>query len=479
MVLNIQQINNHPQLGVDEIYYFDYALKSPSLGVRIGEQVGVEAMTTAGCRGIEIWPEELIPECGDPQPDPNQLWQSGYNVMFQHPPAYFTITAVGGKVMSSLPGVHNKLTAYRLVGVLWLIAGMSLLWYALGLLGVGVISKAALVSLLGAPTAAVYVAASVHAGNARLIGGCLLLVALLLWEKGRWRWWSVPAVSGIAVWLSLNNAFAVGAIVAYLAYRAWKDEDRRRDLLVTATSSLAVAVVSVVGWQAWQNYRKLADVQDLPIHQVSWGESGFQWQQIDDELRAVFTPFRDQWLQTWEVLTPLSGIADIGLILLMATTLVATSDKSTFRYFTAGVVTAMVGAGVVTMLSTFGAGYNYFQLTPARHGLALLPLAAVAITPAILRIDLARFATIALAVAIFAAVAYGVLADAKAPQEFEVVQAVRQSQQEQTLLNQQQLISEQEQLIADQREFIGEQEDMLNSYRCRSRIDVELVSGRC
>lgn len=70
VVLSVWEVDSHPQLGVDEIYYYDYALKSPSLGIRIGEQVGTEAMTTAACRGIESWPQELIPECGDPPPPP-------------------------------------------------------------------------------------------------------------------------------------------------------------------------------------------------------------------------------------------------------------------------------------------------------------------------------------------------------------------------------------------------------------------------
>ena len=423
VALAVRQIDIHPQLGVDEIYFFDNALKSPSLGIRIGEQVGTEAMTIAACRGIEVWPHDLIPACGDSDPDPNQLWQDGYNVTFQHPPLYFSITAIGGEVMGWLPGVNNKLTAYRLMGVVWLAAGMGLLWYALGLAKLPLVGKAAVVALLGAPPMAVYTAASVHAGNAQLTGGALLLVALLLWESGRWRWWAVPAAAAVAVWLNLNNAAAVGALVAYLAYKAWSNQDRRHHLVRTAASSFAVAVVSVIGWQAWQDHRKLADVEDLPVHQVTWGESGFQWQQVDDELRAVFTPFRNQWIHTWDVLTSLTGVADIGLIVLMGTTVAVTANKSTYRYFTAGVVTAMVGFGVVTMVSTYAAGYNYFQLTPARYGLALLPFAGVAIVPALRRFPLAKICTVLVAAATFAAIAYGVITSASAPNDADLAAA--------------------------------------------------------
>lgn len=486
VVFSVWEVDSHPQLGVDEIYYYDYALKSPSLGVRIGEQVGAEAMATAACRGVEIWPEDLIPECGDPQPDPNQLWQSGYNVAFQHPPPYFALTAWGGEVMSWLPRVDDKLHAYRLVGAVWLVAGMALLWYALGLAGLGTMARVALVALLGAPPAALYVSTSVHAGNAQLVGGAIVLVALLLWESKRWPWWSVPVACGAAVWLNFNNASAVGAVVAYLAYRAWRDRGTENRLLITSATSFAVTVVSVIGWQAWQNHRKLADVQDLPIHQVIWGESGFQWQQIDDELRAVFTPFRDQWIPTWDVLTPLNGIADIGLLVLMGATLAVTAKRSSHRYLTAGVVTAMAGFGVVTMLSTYAAGYNYFQLTPARYGLALLPLAAVAVTPAIRRIALARLATVAVALATTGAVAYGIFASVAPTPDADVAEAIRMSQQElilldqeRTIANQQQHISEQEQLIDDQQQLIDDTDALLNQYRCQSGIDAHLVPEGC
>ena len=478
-LLSIQQTSDHQPLGVDEIYYFDYALKSPSLGIRIGEQVGTEAMTTAGCRGIEIWPEEMIPECGDPRPDPNQLWQEGYNVTFQHPPAYFTLTAIGGEAMSRFPGVDNKLTAYRLMGVVWLLAGMWVLWYALGLIGLDTITRAALVCLLAAPPALVYTSASVHAGNTQLVGGGLLLTALMLWESGRWRWWSVPIAGGAVVWLNLNNASAVGALVAFLAYKAWRDRGQKNDLIITAVSSFAVAVASVIGWQSWQNHRKIADIQDLPIHQVTQGDSGFQWQQIDDELRAVFTPFRDHWIQTWDVLTPLSGIADIGLIVLLGATLAVTSVKATPRYLVAGVVTAMVGTGVVTMLSTYVAGYNYFQLTPSRYGFALLPFAAIAITPSLRHIALARMSVVVLAFAMSAAVAYGVVTGSTPTPDADLTEAVRQSQQVQTIDDQQQLIGEQEQLIDDQQQLIGEKDSLINLYRCQTGIDIDLVPGGC
>ena len=471
VAMSVQQTYSHEQLGVDEIYYFDYALKSPSMGIRIGEQVEYEAMSIAGCRGIELWPKEMIPECGDIQPDPSQLWQNGHNVAFQHTPVYFTLTAVGGEAIDRLPGVDDKLTAYRLVGAAWLISGMSLLWCALGLAGLNVLSRLALVSLLAAPPALIYTSASVHAGNSQLVGGALLLVALLLWEAKKCQWWLVPLASGLAVWLNLNNASAVGALVAYLVFRSWRDRRQKNDLILTASSSFFVAVISVTVWQLWQNHRSISDVGDLPIHLVTSGPSGFQWQQIDDEMRAVFTPFRDQWIQTWDLLTPLNGIADIGLVAMMAATLAVTVARSTSRYVVAGVFTAMIGMGVITTVSTYFAGYNYF-LTPSRYGLALLPFAAIAIVPAIRKVTSARLMTYGLAIGMCVAVFYGVISEAKPALDVDVSYELRQTQYERQIDVQQRLIEDQEQLI-------GRQEELINLYRCQKKIDLELVLGGC
>ena len=479
VALTVKQIDIQPQLDVDEIYYLDYALKSPSLGIRIGEQVGTEAMAIAGCQGIELWPVEIIPECGDPQPDPDQLWQQGYNVAFQHPPAYFTLTSLGGKVLSWFPGVNNKLTAYRLMGAGWLVAGMSLLWYALSLAGgLNTASKTALVALLGAPPVVLYGAAAVYPGNTMLVGGGLVLVALMLWEADRWPWWAVPAASGLAMGLNLNNASAVGAVVVYLAYMAWRHRDQMSHLLAAAATSFLVAVGWVVAWQVWQDHRKLADAQDLPIHQFTQGQSGFQWQRLDDELRAVFTPFRNQWIQTWEVLTSLGGIADIGLIFMMGAALAVTARRSPHRSFTAAVVIAMVGFGVVTMLSTYAAGYNYFQLTPARYGVPLLPLAAIAITPAIRQIPLARLGTIALAVATGAALFYGVFTSAST-RNADVTEALRRALQEHQIQSQQQLITEQGQQLESQQQLITEQENLLIELRCQSVSLFDPIPEEC
>ena len=132
------QVRDHPQLSpIDELQHFDYTLKSPSVGVRVGEVFGTEAMKVVACRGIDQYGWEAgspyLPECGDLHPDPGLSPGHGFNTAYQHPPPYYTLTALIGKVVLLLPGVESPLLAYRLVGAAWLASGLASIWYALGL----------------------------------------------------------------------------------------------------------------------------------------------------------------------------------------------------------------------------------------------------------------------------------------------------------------------------------------------------------
>ncbi|MCY3910112.1 MAG: hypothetical protein OXF99_01280 [bacterium] len=418
------QVRDHPQFSpLDEIQHFDYALKSPSAGVRTGEHFGLETMRVVACRGL-AWPgwapgSPRWSECGDPLPDPTRSHSNGYNTAYQHTPVYYTATALAGDVVVRLPGIDSTLVAYRLVGAAWLAAGLLLVWYALGLVNVGIWGRAAVVGLLGVSPVVVHGSAFLNPDATAILGGGVVLVALLKWELGKWPWWSVAAASFVAVGLKLTNASAVGVVVLYLAFRIWQQREKliqerlwvhaRQRVLVAVTSTL-VTLASVLAWRLWQGYRQLDEEKSLPIF-TNLRHSSFQWTSLDDQLRAVVTPFRDQWIPAVlprSVLAPLGGIADIGLLVLLAAAVAIAAVKSAQRALVAGVFAAMVGMGVVTMI-TFHLALGLDSLTPGRYGLALLPFAAVAVAPVMRRHVMARVLVGAVACATAAAMLHGVL----------------------------------------------------------------------
>ena len=361
------QLRDHPSLSpIDELQHLDYALKSPSAGVRVGERLGSDALQTVACRGID-WPgwevgSPLLPGCGDPQPEQSLAPEGWYNTAYLHTPVYYSATALVGEVVVSLGGggggrEQSPVTAYRLVGVLWLAAGLWLLWLALGMVHVGVWHRAAVVGLVGVSPVVVHGSAFLNPDATALLGGGLVLVALLKWESGRWPWWYLAVASAAAVWLKHTNAAAVGAVIVYLGIRLWQERHRlashqvrarARQQLQAASASGLAAIVSVLGWRLWQRYRQLGTESDLPIY-ANQRHDSFQWTSLDEKLRAALTPFRDQWIPSElprSVLAPLAGIADLGLLVLLGTALAVTAAKLAHRALVGGVVVSLVSVWV-------------------------------------------------------------------------------------------------------------------------------------
>lgn len=419
----VLQVRDQESLSpIDELQHFDYTLKAPSAGVRIGEQYGVEAMETVACRGIDSpnWEagSSLLPACGEPQPNSVLAPEGGYNTAYLHPPVYYSATALIGEAIVRV-GEVSPLTAYRVVGVLWLVAGLALVWLALGWVHVGVWQRAAVVGLLGVSPMVVHASAFINPDATALLGGGLVLVALLRWESGHWPWWGLLAASAVAVWLKFTNSTAVLAVVVYLALRVWQQRDglsnaqvrvRARMRVIAAGASALAALVSVVIWRLWQSYRQLAEEGDLPIY-VTQRRDSFPWTSVGDNLRAALTPFRDQWIPDGlprDALSPLAGIADVGLLVLLGSALALGPARSAHRALVAGVVAAMVGVGMLSLITNFVTLSRDPPLA-GRYGLAVLPFAAVAIAPVLRRHVVIPALVGALACATGVAMLFGVL----------------------------------------------------------------------
>ena len=417
------QVRDQPSFSpIDELQHFDYTLKAPSAGVRIGEQYGQEALETVACRGID-WPgwevgSSNLPACGDPAPDPRLTPENSYNTAYLHTPVYYSATALVGEAIVRVGDV-SPLAAYRLVGAVWLVAGLMLIWLALGWVHVGVWQRAAVVGLLGVSPVVVHASAFVNPDATALLGGAMVLVALMKWESGQWPWWPMVAASAVAVWLKFTSATAVGVLVMYLVVRLWQQRDRlsdtriraqaRTQVLASSTSALA-AIASILVWRWWLGYRQLAEESDLPIYTGQRRDS-FPWINLDDKLRGALTPFRQQWIPEGlprSVLDPLGGIADVGLLVLLGMAVAFAATKSAHRALVAGVVAAMVGVGLATMIANY-ATLSRDAPVPGRYGLAVLPFAAVAIAPALRRHVLTPALIGALACTTAGAMLFGVL----------------------------------------------------------------------
>ncbi len=109
-----------------------------------------------------------------------------------------------------------------------------------GWVHVGVWQRAAVVGLLGVSPVVVHASAFVNPDATALLGGAMVLVALMKWESGQWPWWPMVAASAVAVWLKFTSATAVGVLLVYLVVRLWQQRDRLSDTQMRARARTRV-----------------------------------------------------------------------------------------------------------------------------------------------------------------------------------------------------------------------------------------------
>jgi len=116
---------------IDELEHIDYMFRSPGLHpVIAGTQLVVPAMREEACRGLDsAYPP---PPCSTKKLVPSRFQDQGYDTAYIHPPTYYNITWAAGEVVKTVTGAKSWVTVWRLVGALWLAAGL-LVTYAAGL----------------------------------------------------------------------------------------------------------------------------------------------------------------------------------------------------------------------------------------------------------------------------------------------------------------------------------------------------------
>ena len=411
-------VRDHPALShIDELQHADYTLKSPFHVPRHGDTIGQEAMEEAACRGIDYplrlsidalndWlhltgeqgvatlvpesvPRVKLPPCRSLLLAPDQFPNWGLNTASTHPPVYYTTSALSGEVFDTVPNVDSRATGIRLAGILWLGAAAVVLWYLLGSLGASTWSKALLIGFLVVSPRVLHESSIINPDSTALLGGALVLAAVLRWEAGRAPGWLVPLASMVALWLKFTNAFAIGAAVLYLGARAWQQRDglTKRQLqqwLIVAGATVILTVASVISWTAFQEARGLIPPEQLPTNAI-YQVNSFQWERLGNELFSALTPLRDPFISDTlprYLLEPLGDLLNWLLLAGVGSVAVFSAKGSQFRAMAVAAFAAMTATGVVTMVTAYLSVSVYFDTNP-RYGLSLLPIAVAAVVPVV------------------------------------------------------------------------------------------------
>ena len=286
------------------------------------------------------------------------------------------------------PGVGSPVTAARLVSILWLWAALAVLWYVLSFLGVSTGAKALLAGLLVVSPLVLHEHSIIHPDTTALVGGALVLAAVLRWEAGRSPGWLVAVASLAAVWLKFTNAAAVGAAMIYLAVRAYQQRENTsltqvRRILGLVVAVVALVIASSIIWASIQSSRGLIPPEHIPTNAVNPVDS-FQWHYLGDELYSALTPLQDLYVpdslpRAW--LEPMGDLINLLALIGLGAVAYVTPRRSPHRALAVAAVAAMVMTGIVTMVGTYFSLGTYFH-THSRYGLSLMPFAVAAIAPA-------------------------------------------------------------------------------------------------
>lgn len=243
------------RLGVFDEWVYADALDQASRGevVEQGERVGLYARELSSCRGVEAG--SAGPACGEPYVS-EQYPQRGITSADIHPPTYFFLTAALSRPLLATGAVEDLLLAGRLVGAVWLTAGLVALVLLCRELGAGRRATAAVVVAVALSPIVRTTNSYVTPDALNLLMGASVVLAALKVARRHWHWAVLPALAALAVAVKFQNIVAVGVAAALLATLRLVQQPRdavlmsRARALAVPALTVAAALVTAVGWLA-------------------------------------------------------------------------------------------------------------------------------------------------------------------------------------------------------------------------------------
>lgn len=380
---------------IDEYQHVDYLDQTLQLEhVNGGEQVEELAMREQACRGSDL-EGFVMPPCDAEELAPEQFPGSGYNHTYVDPPTYYAVTAPLAKLVQGVTGVESVVTAARMVGVLWLGAGLAATFMLARRLGADSWSATGATLLLAGTPLIVMSAATVTTDAPQLVvGGALTLLVLAVTERRVPAWWLAPG-GAVALAFKGTSLAVVGVLALFLLVvglrgvrtdKSGKDESGERPgssiVARCAAASgpvlllLSGAAVSLMTWTVIRTATALPNVDDIPANKAFETDS-IGWAELSTSVAYFLSPFSDT--NTPQFTQTASLILTVGLLNLLLIAAVAglawLGTRGTASTLLAGCVMAgmALGGPVFTVLFFVSEGL-YFRI-PGRYALSLLPAA--------------------------------------------------------------------------------------------------------
>jgi len=203
---------------IDELQHIDYLYKSPSV-VAPGDRVGQDAMREEACRGLDY--RMRLPACSPTSTySPKDFQEQGYNTASINTPVYYSITHLFAWAIQHVTGIKSLVTAGRLVGGLWLGAGLVITFFAGRRLGAARLPLASVLVITACIPAVVYPSSTVTPDAANFAVGAAALWSVLWWEeRPQRRWFILILITAFALTIKMTNIVVLLALGVYMALR--------------------------------------------------------------------------------------------------------------------------------------------------------------------------------------------------------------------------------------------------------------------
>jgi hypothetical protein len=331
--LIVVHIVENPMISpIDEAAHYDYVDRMAEGSLpRLGQLFLPSTLRTISCRGVALH-GLVYPPC-----DAKTISAAGsYQYEAQQPPTYYGVTAALRVIPEDALGI-DSLDATRLTGIVWLAAGLVLVWGTGRLLELKPEAISIGILLLATAPVVLYESSIVsNTASALFAGGLIAFLGALAWRRrGRW----APPTLGIAAFLvctldvtNLLPIVAVAVLFVIVALAERPSVDQPSDSLLrrvtdSTWSRHAAALVigggvSVLTWLIVFHARALINPRALPTFGVL-RVGAFGWSTTVGEGFALLAPLTGSYdaFRTSAAAVPAEGLLSQNLQVLMGSAL--------------------------------------------------------------------------------------------------------------------------------------------------------------
>jgi hypothetical protein len=209
----------HVLSPIDEVRHVDYAMRITHLElVRLGDKLGQEAMRAEACRGVDL-PYQDSP-CRTRHFIPEAFRDAGYQTASAHPPIYYLTVGLVARALVGVGLFHDFVDPARLMGGVFLAAGLVLTYLAGRRLGLRPWVLVAALALLPTTSAVLHAASIVNPDAVALLAGAIVVFAAVAWEQRRLSTVGLGAAGALATGLNTVNFLVVAVVAAWLVVRS-------------------------------------------------------------------------------------------------------------------------------------------------------------------------------------------------------------------------------------------------------------------